>query len=103
MAEAIEDAFRMESMVLACATYDGDIFPPMHNFLHKLSIKGFQRRRVGLLENGTWAPQAARIMRSMLEGMKNIEIVEPTVTIKSRMKEADLAQLNALADAIVKK
>ncbi len=103
MAEAIEDAFRMESMVLACATYDGDIFPPMHNFLHKLSIKGFQRRRVGLLENGTWAPLAARIMRSMLEGMKNIEIVEPTVTIKSRMKEADLAQLNALADAIVKK
>lgn len=103
MAETIEDAFRMESMVLACATYDGDIFPPMHNFLHKLSIKGFQRRRVGLMENGTWAPQAARIMRGMLEGMKNIEIVEPTVTIKSRMKESDLEQLNALADAIVKK
>lgn len=103
MAETIEDAFRMESMVLACATYDGDIFPPMHNFLHKLSIKGFQRRRVGLMENGTWAPQAARIMRGMLEGMKNIEIVEPTITIKSRMKESDLEQLNALADAIVKK
>lgn len=103
MAETIEDAFRMESVVLACATYDGDIFPPMHNFLHKLSIKGFQRRRVGLMENGTWAPQAARIMRGMLEGMKNIEIVEPTVTIKSRMKESDLEQLNALADAIVKK
>ena len=103
MAEAIEDAFRMESMVLACATYDGDIFPPMHNFLHKLSIKGFQRRRVGLLENGTWAPQAARIMRGMLEGMKNIEILEPVVTIKSRMKESDVAQLNALADAVVKK
>lgn len=103
MAETIEDAFRMESVVLACATYDGDIFPPMHNFLHKLSIKGFQRRRVGLMENGTWAPQAARIMRGMLEGMKNIEIVEPTVTIKSRMKESDLEQLNVLADAIVKK
>lgn len=103
MAETIEDAFRMESVVLACATYDGDIFPPMHNFLHKLSIKGFQRRRVGLMENGTWAPQAARIMRGMLEGMKNIEIVEPTVTIKSRMKESELEQLNALADAIVKK
>lgn len=103
MAEAIEDAFRMESMVLACATYDGGIFPPMHNFLHKLSIKGFQRRRVGLMENGTWAPQAARIMRGMLEGMKEIEIIEPTVSIKSRMKEGDIAQLNALADAIVKK
>ena len=103
MAEAIEDAFRMESMVLACATYDGNIFPPMQTFLYKLSIKGYQKRRVGLMENGTWAPQAARIMRGMMEGMKAIEIVEPTVTIKSRMKESDIDQLNALADAIVKK
>lgn len=103
VAEAIEDAFRMESMVLACATYDGGIFPPMHNFLHKLSIKGYQRRRVGLIENGTWAPQAARIMREMLEKMKAVEIVEPVVTIKSRMKEADKPQIEALAEAIVRK
>jgi len=102
MAEVIEDAFRMGSVVLACATYDGDIFPPMHYFLHKLKIKGYQRRRIGLIENGTWAPQAAKIMRGMLEGMKDIEIVEPVVTIKSAMKEADKAQLEALADAIVK-
>ncbi|MBO4665009.1 MAG: FprA family A-type flavoprotein [Bacteroidaceae bacterium] len=102
MAEVIEDAFRMGSVVLACATYDGDIFPPMHFFLHKLKIKGYQRRRIGIIENGSWAPQAARIMRGMLEGMKDIEIVEPVVTLKSSMKTTDLAQLEALADAIVK-
>ena len=102
MAEVIEDAFRMGSVVLACATYDGDIFPPMHFFLHKLKIKGYQRRRIGIIENGTWAPQAARIIRGMLEGMKDIEIVEPVVTLKSSMKTSDLAQLEALADAIVK-
>ena len=102
MAEVIEDAFRMGSVVLACATYDGDIFPPMHFFLHKLKIKGYQRRRIGIIENGTWAPQAARIIRGMLEGMKDIEIVEPVVTLKSSMKAYDLAQLEALADAIVK-
>ena len=102
MAEVIEDAFRMGSVVLACATYDGDIFPPMHFFLHKLKIKGYQRRRIGIIENGSWAPQAARIMRGMLEGMKDIEIVEPVVTLKSSMKSTDIAQLEALADAIVK-
>ena len=103
MAEAIEDAFRMGALVLACATYDGGIFPPMHNFLHKLTIKGFQRRKVGLIENGTWAPQAAKVMRGMLEGLKDIEIVEPVVSLRSSMKEENVAQLEALADAIVSK
>ena len=103
MAEAIEDAFRMGALVLACATYDGGIFPPMHNFLHKLTIKGFQRRKVGLIENGTWAPQAAKVMRGMLEGLKDVEIVEPVVSLRSRMKEENVAQLEALADAIVSK
>ncbi len=103
MAEAIEDAFRMGALVLACATYDGGIFPPMHNFLHKLTIKGFQRRKVGLIENGTWAPQAAKIMRGMLEGLKDVEIVEPVVSLRSSMKEENVAQLEALADAIVSK
>ena len=103
MAEAIEDAFRMGALVLACATYDGGIFPPMHNFLHKLSIKGFQRRKVGLIENGTWAPQAAKVMRGMLEGLKDVEIVEPVVSLRSSMKEENVAQLEALADAIVSK
>ena len=103
MAEAIEDAFRMGALVLACATYDGGIFPPMHNFLHKLTIKGFQRRKVGLIENGTWAPQAAKVMRGMLEGLKDVEIVEPVVSLRSSMKEENVAQLEALADAIVSK
>ncbi|MEE3483325.1 MAG: FprA family A-type flavoprotein [Bacteroidales bacterium] len=101
MEEAIEDAFRMGSMVLACATYDGNIFPPMQQFLYKLTIKGYQRRRVGLIENGTWAPQAAKIMRTALENMKEIEIVEPIVSIKSALKKDDESQLNALADAIL--
>lgn len=101
MEEAIEDAFRMGSMVLACATYDGNIFPPMQQFLYKLTIKGYQRRRVGLIENGTWAPQAAKIMRTALENMKEIEIVEPVISIKSALKKADEPQLNALADAIL--
>lgn len=101
MAEVIEDAFRMGTMVLACATYDGDIFPPMHNFLHKLQIKGFQRRRVALIENGTWAPQAAKIMRGMLEQMKDIEILDPVVSIKSAMKQTDLPQMEALVDAVM--
>ncbi len=103
MAEAIEDAFRMGALVLACATYDGGIFPPMHNFIHKLTIKGFQRRKVGLIENGTWAPQAAKVMRGMLEGLKDVEIVEPVVSLRSSMKEENVAQLEALADAIVSK
>ncbi|MBR5763746.1 MAG: FprA family A-type flavoprotein [Bacteroidaceae bacterium] len=103
MAEAIEDAFRMGALVLACATYDGGIFPPMHNFLHKLTIKGFKRSKVGLIENGTWAPQAAKIMRGMLEGLKDVEIVEPVVSLRSSMKEENVAQLEALADAIVSK
>ena len=101
MEEAIEDAFRMGSMVLASATYDGNIFPPMQQFLYKLTIKGYQRRRVGLIENGTWAPQAAKIMRTALENMKEIEIVEPVISIKSALKKADEPQLNALADAIL--
>ena len=102
MAEAIEDAFRMGAMVLACATYDGAIFPPMQQFLYKLSIKGYQRRRVGLMENGTWAPMAAKVMRASLEAMKDIEIVEPVVTLRSAMKQSDLTAMQALAEAITK-
>lgn len=102
MAEAIEDAFRMGKMVLCCSTYDADIFPPMHFFLHKLTIKGYQKRKVGIIENGTWAPQAARIMKEMLGKMKDIEIMEPTVTIKSAVKNEDIPNIDALAEAIMK-
>ncbi|MBQ9295840.1 MAG: FprA family A-type flavoprotein [Paludibacteraceae bacterium] len=101
MAEAIEDAFRMNRLVLCCATYDGDIFPPMHMFLHKLRLKGYQNRRVALVENGSWAPQAVKVMREMLTPCKNLEIVEPTVTIRGALKPAQIAELEALADAIL--
>lgn len=101
MAEAIEDAFRMNRLVLCCATYDGDIFPPMHMFLHKLRLKGYQNRRVALVENGSWAPQANRVMREMLSGCKNVEIVEPTVTIRGALKPAQQAELESLVDAVL--
>ena len=102
MAEAIEDAFRMNRLVLCCATYDGDIFPAMHMFLHKLRLKGYQNRRVALLENGSWAPQGVRVMREMLAACKNIEIVEPTVTIRGALKPEQTEELYALADAVLK-
>ena len=101
MAEAVEDAFRMDRLVVAAASYDGGVFPVMHDFLHHLQIKSYQKRKVGIVENGSWAPCAARVMRSMLETMKDVEIVEPVVTIRSRMKQADIPALEALADALL--
>ena len=101
MAEAIEDAFRMSKLVVAAASYDGGVFPPMHDFLHHIQIKGYQRRRVAIIENGSWAPCAGRVMREMLSQMKQVEIVEPMVTLWSRMKHADEAALEALADALL--
>ena len=102
MAEAIEDAFRMDKLIVAAASYDGGVFPVMHDFLHHLQIKNYQKRRVGIIENGSWAPCAGRVMRGMLEQMKDVEIAEPTVTILSRMKQSDRAALEALADAMLK-
>ena len=101
MAEAVEDAFRMSKLVVAAASYDADVFPPMHDFLHHLKIKAYQKRRVGIIENGSWAPCAVRVMKGMLEQMKDIEIVEPMVTIRSAMKQGDIPALEALADAIL--
>ena len=101
MAEAVEDAFRMDRLVVAAASYDGGVFPVMHDFLHHLQIKSYQKRKVGIIENGSWAPCAARVMRSMLETMKDVEIVEPVVTIRSRMKQADIPLLENLADALL--
>ena len=101
MAEAVEDAFRMGKLVVAAASYDADVFPPMYDFLHHLKLKAYQKRRVGIIENGSWAPCAGRVMKSMLEGMKEIEIVEPMVTIRSTMKQADIPALEALADAML--
>ena len=101
MAEAVEDAFRMSKLVVAAASYDGDVFPPMYDFLHHLKLKAYQKRRVGILENGSWAPCAGRVMKGMLEGMKEIEIIEPMVTIRSTLKQGDIPALEALADAIL--
>ena len=101
MAEAVEDAFRMSKLVVAAASYDADVFPPMYDFLHHLKLKAYQKRRVGIIENGSWAPCAGRIMKGMLETMKEIEIVEPMVTIRSTLKQGDIPALEALAVAIL--
>ena len=101
LGEAIEDAFRYGRMICLASSYDAGVFPPMYDFLHHLEIKAYQRRRVGLVENGSWAPSAAKTMRPLLEGMKQVEIVEPVVTLRGRLKEADIPQLEALADAIL--
>ena len=101
MAEVIEDAFRYDRMILATASYDGGVFPCMQDFLHHLQSKAYQKRTVGILENGSWGPTAGRTMKAILETMKNISVVEPLVTIKSTLKEENMADLEALADAIV--
>ena len=101
MAEAVEDAFRYSHMVVCAASYDADVFPHMHDFLHHLKIKAFQKRKVAIVENGSWAPTAGRVMRSMLEGTKEIEIVEPMVTIRSRMKDSDIVAMEQLATALL--
>ncbi|MBR1705650.1 MAG: FprA family A-type flavoprotein [Bacteroidales bacterium] len=100
-AEAVEDAFRYGRMVLAAASYDGGLFTPAYEFLHTLQMKAWQKRKVALVENGSWAPSAARVMTEMLGTMKDVEIVGAPVTIRSRMKESDLPALEALADAIL--
>ena len=102
MAEAVEDAFRYDKIILAAATYDGGIFTPMDNFLHLLSHKAYQNRKVGLIENGSWAPTAAKNMTDILSTMKNIDICENKVTIKSVMNESNVEQMNVLADEILK-
>ncbi len=101
MSEAVEDAFRMSRMVVAASSYDGDVFPPMYDFLHHLQLKTYQNRRVGIIENGSWAPSSGRVMKCMLEQMKNVEIVEPMVTIRSKMKSCDIPAMEQLADAIM--
>ena len=100
LAEAVEDAFRHDKLVVACATYDGGLFPCMEDFLAHLKSKNFQKRTVALMENGTWAPMAAKKMREYFEGMKDITICEPVVTIKSAMKEETLKVMEELADIL---
>ena len=101
MAEAIEDAFRYDSLVLCAASYDGGVFPPMEDFLNRLAHKAFQKRKVGIIENGSWAPCAAKSMKAILDTMKNLEICDKVVTIKTTMKDADVEHMKELAKEIV--
>ena len=101
IAEAVEDAFKYGKMVLLASSYDGGVFPPMEAFLHHLKSKAYQNRKVAIVENGSWAPSAARTMISVLEPMKNVTICENKVTIKSTMKAADVPAMEALADEIL--
>ena len=102
MAEAVEDAFRYSKMILAGATYDGGVFAPMEDFLHRLQHKGYQNKKVGLIENGSWAPLANKVMKDLLNPMKNITICENTVTIKSTYKDENLEAITNLIEEIIK-
>ena len=101
IAENVEDAFRHSIMVCCASSYDAGLFTPMYDFLHRLQIKGYCNRKVALVENGSWAPSAGRVMKEMLSAMNGIEIVEPMVTIRSRMKQADIPALESLADSLI--
>ena len=101
MSAAVAEAFRMKHMVLAASSYDGGLFTPMYEFLHRIQIKGYKGRRVGLIENGSWAPSAGRVMKEMLAEMKDIDLVEPMVTIRSTMQPTDEPTMKALAEAII--
>ena len=100
MAEAVEDAFRYSKMILAGATYDGGVFSPMEDFLHRLQHKGYQKKTVGLIENGSWAPLANKVMKEMLTPMKNVTICENTVTIESTYKDENQEAINQLVEEI---
>lgn len=101
-AEAIEDSFRYGKIVFASATYNMEIFTPMRDLLLNLKEKNYQNKKVALIENGTWVPNAAKCMKEILSTMKNVEIVEPIVTIKSTLKQENIEQLNILAETLLK-
>ncbi|MFR6528782.1 MAG: FprA family A-type flavoprotein [Roseburia inulinivorans] len=101
MAEAVADAFRYGKIILAAASYDAGVFPPMEDFLHRLAHKNLQKRTFGLIENGSWAPCAARDMKGILEGMKEVNVCENVVSIKSTMKDTDVAKMEELAKEIL--
>ena len=100
MSRAVADAFRYSSLVLATTTYNADIFPPMRQFIEHLTARNYQKRKVGLIENGSWAPTAAKVMREMLSGAKDLVWIEPTVRILSSLKDDDLHSIQELAQAL---
>ena len=101
MAEAVEDAFRYGKLVLAAASYDAGVFPPMEDFLNRLSHKAYQNRKVALIENGSWAPTAAKAMKNTLDTMKNVTVCENTVTILSTMKDKDITAMEQLVSELL--
>lgn len=101
MAEVIEDAFRYDRMVLAAASYDAGVFPCMQDFIHHLQSKAYQKRKVAVIENGSWAPTAGRVMKAALETMKDVSIVAPVITINSTLKSENIPELEALADSLI--
>ena len=101
MAEAIEDAFRYDKIILAAASYNAEVFPPMQQFLNHLKGRNYQNRKIAILENGSWAPSAGKCIKEMIGSMKDIELIEPQVTIKSRMNEENIKQMEQLADNIL--
>ena len=102
MAEAVAQAFRFSKLVLATPTYNGEVFPFTKTFIEHLTERNYQNRTVALMENGSWAPTAARVMRKMFEASKNLTILDETVTVKGSLDDASTAQLHALADALSK-
>ena len=101
MAEAIEDAFRYDRLVLAAPTYDGGVMPVMEDFIHHLQIKNYQNRKVAFIENGSWAPMSGKKMREAMSALKNIEIVEPVVTVESTVKPETVEALKVLAAKLI--
>ncbi len=102
MAAAVSDAYRFDKLVVACPTYDASLFPCMEDFLYHLKIKAFQKRKVAIIENGSWAPMAGKLMKEYFEGMKNITICEPIITIKSAVKPETIKAMEAMADVFLK-
>ncbi len=101
MAEAVEDAFRYDKIILAASSYNAGVFVPMHQFLNKLKERNYQNRKIGIIENGSWAPSAGKSMKNILQEMKDIEIVEPTITIKSTLKQDTTIQMEKLVQNIL--
>ena len=100
-AEAVEDAFRYSHLIVASSSYNAGLFPPMKHFLDHLKERNYQNRTVGIIENGSWAPSAGKCMKETLESMKNINIVEPVITIKSTMNDENIAQMEEMADKML--
>ena len=101
MSEAVEDAFRYSRMVVAAASYDADVFPPMHDFLHHLAIKNFSKRRIGIIENGSWTPSAGKAMRKIIDTFKDVTVADTMVTVMSTLKPTDMLALERLADEVL--